>query len=187
MYSGSLEHALRIAMIAHAGQTRRGDHTIPYATHPIHVCLLLARLGHDDEILQAGLLHDVVEDCAEWTVARIEREFSRRVAGFVAELTEDKSRSWEERKRQAIESAPSLSEGAAVIKACDKLHNLASLVNDLERAGDPAKVWSKFTGGPARTLAMSRQLVDALAPRIRPELSASLQALVVRLEAIVSR
>src|SRR5262245_12532261 len=98
MYSEGLEHALRAAEAAHRGQMRKGS-DVPYVTHPIHCSILLARLGYSDAVLQAALLHDVVEDCDGWTIARVEREFGPDVASIVAELTEDKTKSWEERKR----------------------------------------------------------------------------------------
>jgi hypothetical protein len=48
-------------------------------THCVHVALVLARLGYDDAVIAAGILHDVVEDCEGWTLERIEREFGAEV------------------------------------------------------------------------------------------------------------
>ncbi|HKX45817.1 MAG TPA: HD domain-containing protein, partial [Planctomycetota bacterium] len=146
-YSSGVERALKAAQLAHAGQTRKGDPTKPYAVHPTHVALLLARLGADDAVLQAALLHDVVEDCEGWTVERVAAEFGERVGAIVAEVSEDKALSWEERKREAIRRAPRLSAEAAAVQAADKLHNLASLREQLELAADPAVVWARFKGG----------------------------------------
>lgn len=176
MYSAAIERALRAAVAAHAGQTRKGEPDVPYIVHPMHVALMLSRLGMDEEVIQSALLHDVVEDCPGWTLARVEREFGPRVAAIVGELTEDKSKSWDERKRRAIEHVPHLSPQAASIKAADKLHNLQSLAAALRTAADPEVVWKRFNGGRERTLAMSRELVAALTLRIDARLARALRA-----------
>jgi (p)ppGpp synthase/HD superfamily hydrolase len=175
MFSPRVEQALRAALEAHEGQVRKGLEEAPYVTHPIQIALLLARLGFDDTLIQAGLLHDVVEDCADWSLARIEREFGADVRAIVAELTEDKSKSWEERKRWAVEHTAHMSAGALTVKAADKLHNLQSLARELESAADRSAVWAKFKGGRERTLAMSGALVEALVPRVDPRLARALR------------
>lgn len=184
-FSPGVERAIRVALEAHAGQSRKAAPTVPYAVHPVHVALLLAASGADEEVVQAGLLHDVVEDCPDWDAGRLAAEFGPRVAGIVAELTEDKSLRWEERKRGAIEAVPGLSPAALWIKAIDKLHNLESLCACLEGAADPEAIWEHFTGGRERTLAMARGLVEALGgrvPPLSPGLARALREVVGRLE-----
>ena len=186
IFSPGIERALRVALLAHEGQVRKNLERVPYATHPCHVALILARLGHDDVVLQAALLHDVVEDCPGWTFERVEAEFGRDVRSIVAELTEDKGLPWEQRKRAAVEGAARLSPGALAIKAVDKLHNLQSLLDDLERTDDHAGVWARFTGGRDRTLAVAADLVDELGPRVDPRLAEPLRATLARLVAIAA-
>ena len=173
MFSFAIERALRAAHAAHQGQTRKGG-DVPYVVHPLHAAVMLARLGGSETAIQAALLHDVVEDCEEWTVERVADEFGVEVAGIVAELTEDKSLTWEARKRAAVEHVAHLSPDALLVKAVDKLHNLETLVSDLSVADDPGAVWDSFSRGPEETLAMSRALVDALAPRVTPRLRKAL-------------
>ncbi len=175
MFSDGVERALRASYAAHEGQFRKGTLPVPYVLHPIHVSLLLARCGYDDEVLQAAILHDVVEDCDDWTIGRVESEFGTRVAGIVDELTEDKSLGWEARKRGAIESVPRLSDEAAAVKAGDKLHNLQSLLQDLAGASVRAEVWAEFTGGRESTLRMSKELVQALEARVDARLTRPLR------------
>jgi len=175
MFDTETERAIRVALAAHAGQRRKSDDGTPYVAHPFHVALILARLGFAPRILQAALLHDVVEDSDEWTIARVEREFGADVAAVVAELTEDKSLSWEERKRAQIVGAPGLSRDALAVKSADKLHNLRTLAEDLERAEAVERVWSKFRGGRERTLSTSRELTDALAARCDVRLAVALR------------
>jgi (p)ppGpp synthase/HD superfamily hydrolase len=176
MFSLAVERALAVSIAAHAGQLRKSAEPVPYVVHPLHVALLLARWGQDDEVVVAGLLHDVAEDCPGWSVERIEREFGRHVAHLVGELTEDKTRSWEERKRTQVEHVPHMSPQAATVKAADQLHNLQSLAAELRASSAPDEVWRRFRKGRERTLAMAQELVEALATRVEPKVAKSLRA-----------
>ena len=164
MFDSDIERALRAAVVAHADQTRKGS-DLPYATHPAHVALILARVGASKNVIQAGLLHDVVEDCDDWTADRVSSEFGEEVAAIVAELTEDKGKTWEERKLSAASKAETISPEGALVKAADQLHNLSTLREALRDAEDPAQVWSGFKGGRDETIRMARLLVEALSGR----------------------
>ncbi|TAJ13610.1 MAG: bifunctional (p)ppGpp synthetase/guanosine-3',5'-bis(diphosphate) 3'-pyrophosphohydrolase [Planctomycetota bacterium] len=174
MHHPELERALRICLDAHAGQTRKGDGA-PYAVHPLHVALILAQWGAAPEVLQAALVHDVVEDCADWSVARLEAELGARTAAIVAQLSEDKSRPWPERKQAAIDHVPQLTPEAVLVKAADKLHNLRSLAAALRESTDASAVWKRFNGGREATLRKSEELVDALCRRLEPRLARELR------------
>lgn len=80
--ASSLERAIEIAARAHAGQTDKGG--APYVLHPLRVMLQLR-----DPVAQiAAVLHDVVEDCAGWSLARLRGEgFSDEVVDAVAAVT----------------------------------------------------------------------------------------------------
>lgn len=175
MFSSAVERAIRVSLAAHAGQVRRGESAVPYVVHPLHVAIMLARLGMDEVSIQAALLHDVVEDCEEWTLARLEAEFGAEVAEIVAQLTEDKQRPWEERKRRAIEHVEHLSARALAVKAADKLHNLESLAAELAGRADTGEVWKRFRGGREGTLRVAREIVAVLVPRLDDPLASALR------------
>lgn len=177
VFDSGIERALRASEAAHRGQVRKASDA-PYVLHPIHVAIELARLGVDPHLIQAALLHDVVEDCAHagWDHERVAREFGPAVAGIVADLSEDKSKTWEQRKLAGIEHVARMSADACTVKAADKLHNLSTLAADLEGTSDVAQVWARFKGGRERTLQLSRALVEALAPRVDPRLGEALRA-----------
>ena len=59
--SPRLERALRSSAVWHAGQTRKGS-DVPYFVHAAAVALILDRAGFEEDVVIAGLLHDVVED-----------------------------------------------------------------------------------------------------------------------------
>jgi guanosine-3',5'-bis(diphosphate) 3'-pyrophosphohydrolase len=77
----------------------------------------------DIAVLCAALLHDTVEDTAT-TPEELARAFGARVAGIVAEVTDDTRLPKAERKRLQIEHAGALSAQAKLVKLADKICNL---------------------------------------------------------------
>ena len=70
----NLENAIKIAVEAHTGQVDKGGN--PYILHPLRVMLSLDK----EEERIVGILHDVVEDCAEWSWERLAAEgFSEEI------------------------------------------------------------------------------------------------------------
>src|SRR4051794_25884259 len=103
-----LERALRWASSAHHGQFRRGGHA-PYVEHVMAVALILDRLGFAEDVVIAGLLHDLVEDTAA-TLEQVEARFGAAVAETVRHCSEVKTdgegrkRPWIDRKRDHLEA-----------------------------------------------------------------------------------
>lgn len=78
----TLEHAISIAALAHAGQVDKAG--APYILHPVRVMLRLTE--PEDQIV--AVLHDVVEDNRDWSLNRLRREkFSENVVNAVDALT----------------------------------------------------------------------------------------------------
>jgi (p)ppGpp synthase/HD superfamily hydrolase len=65
---GSLERAIAIAVQAHAGVMDKAG--APYVLHPLRV--MLAVEGNAERTV--AVLHDVVEDCAQWSFERLASE-----------------------------------------------------------------------------------------------------------------
>ena len=77
-----LDRAIAIACEAHAGAFDKAG--APYVLHPLRV---MERLATDEERI-VGVLHDVVEDCPEWTFDRLQAEgFSDRVLSALDAVT----------------------------------------------------------------------------------------------------
>jgi (p)ppGpp synthase/HD superfamily hydrolase len=123
--SSLLEEAYELADDAHCGPGRRKHTDID---HPTAVAELLAENGFDQEVVAAGLLHDVIED-ADTDPDEIFVRFGPEVAELVAVMTEDSSiEPYEERKaehRARVAGHP----GAAAIYAADKLAKTRTLMN----------------------------------------------------------
>lgn len=75
-----VEKAYFLAKKLHKDQ-RRKDGSL-YIIHPVEVALILAKMGFDENVVSAGLLHDVVEDCG-YTIEQIKSEFNETVAEMV--------------------------------------------------------------------------------------------------------
>ena len=75
-----IEEAYNFAKKVHKGQ--KSSEGYPYFIHPSNVSYLLAKWGQDYEIICAGLLHDVIEDC-EISLETIRRIFGERIAFLI--------------------------------------------------------------------------------------------------------
>lgn len=137
------EKALQIAVVAHGGQTRKGDGS-PMITHPIEVANTLREAGFSDELVAAGYLHDTVED-TEVTFEYLHKEFDAKVVYYVAGNTEDKTKSWEERKQKTIDTVGSDELEIRALIVSDKLSNFRSLMKDYATHGEA--LWSVFNRG----------------------------------------
>jgi guanosine-3',5'-bis(diphosphate) 3'-pyrophosphohydrolase len=125
----ALMEATLFAADKHRGQKRKDAQGTPYINHPIMVVNLMASIGGitDIEALQAGMLHDTVED-ADTSPEEIEARFGYAVRSLVMEVTDDKKLEKQERKWRQIEKAPGLSPRAKTIKLADKIANLTDLI-----------------------------------------------------------
>ena len=137
-----INKAIRFAVTAHAGQVRKGT-KIPFILHPMEVGVIVATLTCDEEIISAAILHDTVEDCPHVSLEDIRREFGDRIASLVDCESEDKTKTWLERKKHTIMYLKNdASMEGRYIAMGDKLANIRSLVRDYEQVGD--ELWNRF-------------------------------------------
>ena len=97
-----IEKAVKFAIKAHEGQFRKGS-KIPYITHPLEVCTIVSLITDNEEVRVASLLHDTVEDTSV-TITDIEKNFGKKVAALVGSESEDKSKTWIERKMHTLKT-----------------------------------------------------------------------------------
>lgn len=156
-----INKAIQFAVTAHAGQFRKGT-TTPFILHPMEVGVIVATLTSDEEIISAAILHDTVEDCPHVTVDDIRREFGDRIASMVDCESEDKSKSWLERKAHTIMYLKhEASMEVRFIAMGDKLANIRSLVRDYEKVGE--ELWNRFNmKDPKMQRWYYRSMIDSL-------------------------
>lgn len=138
-----IEEAKAFATKAHAGQKRKNSN-VDYIVHPVRVAKTLREAGFPEAVICAGYLHDVVED-TDYELSDIESHFGTEVKEMVAAHTEDKSQSWDARKTHTIETVQKAPLEVKALIIADKLDNLQSLCEDLDREGDA--VWTHFNAG----------------------------------------
>lgn len=127
--SALLKEADAFATHHHAGQLRKYVGS-PYVEHPRAVARLVRRFTHDEPMVAASLLHDVAENCGV-SLQEIERRFGSDVATLVGDLTDvSRPQDGNRAQRKAIDRAhtAAASPRAKTIKACDLIHNTASIV-----------------------------------------------------------
>jgi (p)ppGpp synthase/HD superfamily hydrolase len=144
LYPPLAHRALEYAAIKHSNQVRKHPHLkIPYISHVACVGLILARAGYGDDVVAAGILHDVIEDCGV-SQPELAQEFTPRIANLVEQVSEPgKEKSWHERKQAYFEKLQSAETDAVAIAAADHMHNLISLKLAYQadpKAGDMFKV-----------------------------------------------
>ncbi|XP_055907719.1 probable GTP pyrophosphokinase isoform X2 [Eupeodes corollae] len=127
-----LMQCVQFAAYKHRDQRREDPNKTPFINHPINVATILAvEAGIEDkEILQAALLHDVIED-TETTLEEIEVAFGKNVADIVKEITVDKSLPEPERKELQVELSKKLTKNAKLVKLADTVDKLRDLQNVL--------------------------------------------------------
>ena len=104
----------------HVGQSRAVDDA-PFILHPVEVAALLSSRAYDDEVIAAGLLHDVVEN-TEAGIDDVRARFGDRVARIVASVTEDDAiEDYEQRKAALRERVAAAGPDAHLVFAADKL------------------------------------------------------------------
>lgn len=136
-----IDKAREFATKAHDGQFRKGTKR-PYIVHPIEVGDIVSTMTTDEEVISAAILHDTIEDCEGVTEKMLAELFSERVAGMVAQESEDKSRTWMERKSATIEHLRTAPHEVQMIALADKLSNMRDIDRDYPIAGE--KLWERF-------------------------------------------
>ena len=126
--------ALAFAEGRHSGQTR-DVYEIPFVTHPVEVACLLHEAGCSDEVVAAGVLHDVLED-TNAERADLESRFGTAVAWLVSAVSDDPSiEDRAERKAALRLQVAEAGESAAAIFAADKVSKARELRVRVSRNG----------------------------------------------------
>lgn len=142
-----IEEAIIYATVMHQGKTRKLG-KIPYILHPLEVAQILTTLTEDEDVITAGILHDIVED-TDGTLEEIQKRFGERVAFLVASESENKhlgesrEATWRQRKEESLQVLKnSRDPGVRMLWLADKLANIRSLSGAFSRQGEA--MWQNF-------------------------------------------
>lgn len=181
--------ALALATARHGETLRKGGGRVPYVTHVVDVAETLAyHYPERDDLIVAGLLHDVVEDTSttlhevRWRFgdavadlvravskddAAMERANGWTVADRTAGMTADERRAWLWRARREFmlshlrppaDEHDEAAKDVFRLKAADAHANLGAIARDLRNVG-PA-VWGRFKVGRDESLWFYRSIVE---------------------------
>ncbi len=125
-----IEKAYKYANESHGDQKRRSGE--PYIIHPISVAYILVEMGMDNASIEAGLLHDVVED-THITLQEIKKEFGEEVSKLINGLTKIAKIEFSSREELQAENIRKMLMAMAedirviIVKFADRMHNLSTL------------------------------------------------------------
>jgi (p)ppGpp synthase/HD superfamily hydrolase len=165
--------AVAFALEHHGDDVRKGTR-VPYVTHLMAVAETLATYYPErDALIDAGLLHDVVEDTGA-TFELVEERFGTEVAALVRAVSKDDeamvaadgrplpspsspqdARDLWRRRREFMLShvrGPGVPADVLRLKAADALANLTSIARDLANPAVGEGVWQRFTVGRDESL-----------------------------------
>ncbi|MGB0185890.1 MAG: RelA/SpoT family protein [Flavobacteriaceae bacterium] len=127
-----IRKAFDVAVDAHKDQRRKSGEA--YIFHPISVAKIVAsEIGLDATSIAAALLHDVVEDCEEYSIRDIEQLFGETVARIVNGLTKisslkkDKDISLQAENFRKMLLTLNDDVRVIIIKIADRLHNMQTI------------------------------------------------------------
>jgi len=153
-----IHDAIIFATLKHRNQKRKGT-DIPYIVHPMEVMQILSSENLPQEIIIAGILHDTLED-TDARPEEIESLFGKEVLDIVLTESEDKSKSWRERKGHTIEALKNDSLATRLVCCADKLSNIKSMYADYKAIGE--KLWERFNASKEDIKWYYESIVDAL-------------------------
>jgi len=119
----------------------RKETNIPYITHPMEVMQILSANNCSEKAIVAGILHDTLEDTFT-KPDEISKKFGQDILEIVQTESEDKSKTWEERKQATIDHLKTASLETKLVCCADKLANIRSMASDKADIGD--QLWERF-------------------------------------------
>lgn len=193
MISSKVNLALKVASKAHRDQTRKGT-DIPYISHPVAVAMIIGEYTTDEDVIVAGILHDVLEDVRPsiYSEADMRGDFGDKITDIVKDVSEDKvagepEKPWIERKKGYLAHLDSLvNVEPMIVSTADKIHNLTDMLDEYERVGD--ELWEKFNASKDDELWFYKSFLEIIQKKAIPEkMKADLESLVNMLESVIKQ
>lgn len=144
IFDQKLDLAIKFAVKAHKDQIRKTDKELPYIYHPFSVGLILKNAGFSNDIVIAGILHDVIEDCGI-EEKELKEKFGQNVSSIVVAVSENKNDPWEKRKDEYENIILESDTGVKAVACADKLHNMYNIIDLLEKGIDLNQFFKKDT------------------------------------------
>jgi (p)ppGpp synthase/HD superfamily hydrolase len=102
---------------------------------------ILRENGCPEHVVIAGILHDTLEDTGT-APEEIREKFGEAILRIVQSESEDKTKTWKERKQATIDHLGGISLAEKQVCCADKLANLRSMYADQCSIGE--SLWTRF-------------------------------------------
>jgi len=175
IYSYRIEQAIRAAAVLHKDHIRKGKIPYPYITHLYTVATMVSEYTNEEDVIIGALLHDTLED-TNYAPDELEGDFGSTVRTLVESVSERiqaeelEEKSWKDRKRRYIENLKESSEGALIISAADKIHNMRSAIE--EYYDDHQGFIADFQGSPTERVMVYQEISNILNRRLNNDIVA---------------
>ncbi len=144
-----IQKALNLAALKHNGQIRKSS-KLPYIVHPFSVAIILSKFTNDEDVITAGLLHDLLEDAENYSYQDLKNDFGGKVADIVLGISEKKDlnqeksakETWQERKINYLNNLKNQNQESFLVCGADKIHNLRSMTRIYRERKE--KMWEDF-------------------------------------------
>lgn len=185
-----IQKAIDVSAQKHLGQARKAVN-LPYIVHPFSVAWILSNYTNDEDIIAAGLLHDVLEDVPGYGFDGLKKDFGEKIAGIVKEVSEDKDpniktdskATWDYRKNKYINHLNGASREAMLVCAADKIHNLSSILEAHNKYG--SDMWKSFNAPVEKKLNYYEQVLKILKKRLKNKIVKELEKTYLRVKGVL--
>ena len=181
LISSKITTAIEMCCELHKNQTRKAT-TVPFASHPISVGFILLSSGYMEEIIIAGILHDVLEDTTG-TEKDIENIFGKHVVSLIKGVTENISiKSWEDKKNSYLKNLKNAENDIKAISAADALDNCRSMIRVLKNG---INIWDAFTVSREKIIENYKQRVSIIKETLQDAITTELESVIIELEKFI--
>ena len=178
LISSKITKAIEFCCELHKGQTRKASVT-PYASHPISVGFILHSAGYNEEVVIAGILHDILEDTIG-TEEDITDLFGERVTFLVKGVTEDTSiKNWEQKKAKYLEHLKTAGNDVRAVSAADLLDNNRAMLRALK---NKINIWEAFSVTSQEKLTYIKNRLGIIKETINNEITKEIEISITQLE-----
>ncbi len=176
-----IQKAINKASVLHNGQKRKGD-GLPFIVHPCSVSIILSSYTDNEDIIIAGLLHDVLEDVSGYSEDDMEKDFGKKIVQIVKGVSEEKSsdlnalekkKTWQERKNGYLEKLKHDNYESLMVCAADKIHNISSLIGVYKTQGEGA--FSEFNASVKKMVKFYSDVLKILKKRLKDDIVIELE------------
>lgn len=154
-----VENAALLAIKWHNGQLRKDGK--PFIIHPLMVGQILAQNGFSEDVIAAGLCHDLLED-TDCPPEEIAEHCNPHVLAIVQADSDDPKlkNDWEARKQAQIDKLYHATNDIRAVYVADKIHNTLSIIEEIKTHGP--SFWQKFSRGKEIQLEFDHEILKAL-------------------------